>query len=184
MDRGVVTPNWKSRVSAAQPAAAVETRSIGTSGRSAADSPFVIDKSGQWWKGEDFNDLSEFITAYSAQNYPTQRVVQSRCESCGSTRLRLRFDDDEGGAESTCVECGAVRLLLDSEEYWEDADPADASCPCGGEEFEVGVGFSLRDDGDVRWVYIGGRCTSCGVLGVFADWKIDYAPTDHLLTNV
>jgi hypothetical protein len=57
-----------------------------------------------------------------------------------------------------------------------------AQCPCGDEAFEVGVAFSLREDGDVRWITVGGLCVACGVLGAYADWKIDYSPTDHLLT--
>jgi hypothetical protein len=65
-----------------------------------------------------------------------------------------------------------------------DADPGDAACPCGGEIFNVAVGFALRDDGDVRWVYVGLRCTKDGILGVYADWKIDFSPTVHLLDRV
>ncbi|MFR9780329.1 hypothetical protein ACL02O_30285 [Micromonospora sp. MS34] len=68
-----------------------------------------------------------------------------------------------------------------SADYWQDADPDECVCPCGGEAFQVAVGFALRADGEVRWVSIGMRCTRDGVLGVYADWKIDYSPTDHLL---
>lgn len=49
--------------------------------------------------------------------------------------------------------------------------------------FTVGVGFALRDDGDVRWISIGLLCVQDGTLGVYADWKIDYSPTDHLLSG-
>ena len=140
----------------------------------------MIDKSGQWWRGDGFDDLVEYIRVYSAESYAAERVIQSRCESCGSTTMRLRFDDEEGGAERLCASCGTARLLLDSDDYWADATPDDAACPCGAEEFEVGVGYALRDDGDVRWAYVGGRCVACGVLGVYTDWKIDYSPTHHL----
>ena len=50
--------------------------------------------------------------------------------------------------------------------------------------FGIGVAFSLRDDGDVRWITVGGRCVACGGLGAYTDWKIDYSPTNHLLTAV
>lgn len=57
-------------------------------------------------------------------------------------------------------------------------------CPCGGEEFEAAVAFSLGDDGSVRWVTLGLRCVGDGFSAVYADWKIDYSPADHLLTMV
>ena len=144
----------------------------------------MIDKTGQWWKGDSYADVVEYITEYSAENYAAARIEQSRCRSCSGTSLSLRFDDEEGGAETTCSSCGTTQLLLDSRDYWEDANPDEAACPCGGEVFEIGVGFSLRDDGDVRWVYVGGRCVACGVLGVYTDWKIDYSPTEHLFKQV
>ncbi|SPL94568.1 unnamed protein product [[Actinomadura] parvosata subsp. kistnae] len=43
------------------------------------------------------------------------------------------------------------------------------------------MGFALRGDGEVRWVSVGLRCLRDGSLGVYADWKIDYSPTAHLL---
>lgn len=46
--------------------------------------------------------------------------------------------------------------------------------------FNVRVGFSRRDNGSVRWVYIGNRCTGCEALGSYLDWKIDYEPTDKM----
>lgn len=144
----------------------------------------MLDKSGNWWKGDDFTDLRDFVQAYSAENFATARVEQSRCGDCGGSSLRLRVDDEEGGAEKSCPRCGTSALLLDSEDYWEDADPGDASCPCGHEVFEVGVGFALRDDGDIRWVYVGARCVACGTLGVYADWEIDYSPTANLFNKI
>lgn len=40
--------------------------------------------------------------------------------------------------------------------------------------------FAHREDHSVKWVTVGGRCLGCGVLGAYADWKIDYDATDHL----
>lgn len=93
-------------------------------------------------------------------------------------------DDVEGGAERVCAGCGVRAFIADSEEFWEDADPGEACCPCGSEEFETAVAFSLAGDGSVRWVTVGLRCQRDGAVGVYADWKIDYGPTDHLLTMV
>jgi hypothetical protein len=47
-----------------------------------------------------------------------------------------------------------------------------------------GIAFSIADGGSVRWVTVGLRCQKDRAVGVYADWKIDYQPTDHLLTMV
>lgn len=72
--------------------------------------------------------------------------------------------------------------MLDSSEYADDAELEECACPCGGESFNLAVGYQLRDSGDVRWVYVAARCVSDGVLGCYTDWKVDYSPSEHLLT--
>ncbi|MFF3013782.1 hypothetical protein [Streptomyces sp. NPDC057939] len=111
-------------------------------------------------------------------------IVPSVCGDCGGRAFLVLFDDVEGGAEHMCVACGGRAFIADSEEFWEDVDPGEAGCPCGSREFEAAVAFSLADDGSVRWVTVGLRCRWDGAVGVYADWKIDYGPTDHLLTVV
>lgn len=145
----------------------------------------MIDRSGKWWRGDDSGDLGEYLGQFSAAaGYPATRITASRCSGCGGAEFSVELDADDGGAQRRCTACGAVAFIGDSAEHWGDAEPAQAACPCGGERFEVCVGFALRDDGDVRWIYVAARCTACGILGVYADWKIDYSPTDHLLTAV
>jgi len=143
----------------------------------------TIDKSGRWWKGEDFDDLAEYIRTLTAEGYPAERIVQSIC-ACGGTVFRLEADAEEGCARRTCVGCEATAFICDSGEYWADAEPEPVACPCGGEQFELGVGFSPRANGDVRWITVGERCTRCGILGSATDWKIDYGPTDRLFDQV
>jgi hypothetical protein len=111
-------------------------------------------------------------------------IVPSVCGGCGGRVFFVFVDDVEGGAERVCAGCGGRAFIADSEEFWEDADPGEACCPCGSEEFETAVAFSLAGDGSVRWVTVGLRCQKDGAAGVYADWKIDYGPTDHLLTMV
>src|SRR5215208_7161201 len=139
----------------------------------------MIDRSGEWWTGTDYEDLVTYLREFTAENYPANPILQSKCE-CGNQVFALEFDDNEGCARRTCTSCGRSAFIADSADYWDDAEPADAQCPCGEETFELGVAFSLRDDGDVRWITVGARCIACGVLGAYADWKIDYSPTDHL----
>jgi len=143
----------------------------------------MIDKSGEWWTGDKFQDLATYLHEFTAQGYPAGHIAQSICE-CDGRVFRLEVDDEEGCARRTCTTCGHAAFIADSAEYWTDADPGPAECPCGDDAFEVGVAFSLREDGDVRWITVGGRCVACGVLGAYADWKIDYSPTQHLLTAV
>ncbi|MFG2622565.1 hypothetical protein ACGFXC_33620 [Streptomyces sp. NPDC048507] len=110
------------------------------------------------------------------------KIVPSVCGGCGGRVFLVLFDDVEGGAARMCVACGGRAFIADSEEFWEDADPGEAGCPCGSREFETAVAFSLGNDGMVRWVTVALRCRRDGAVGVCADWKIDYGPTDHLLT--
>ena len=143
----------------------------------------AIDKSGKWWKGEDFDDLAEYIKLLTADGYPAEKVMQSVC-SCGNATFRLIADQEEGCAQRVCTACGKAVFIADSEEYWEEADPKKVRCPNWHVIFEVGVGFSFRQSGDVKWITVGQRCVKCGTLMSYVDWEIDYGPTDHLLSMV
>jgi hypothetical protein len=117
------------------------------------------------------------------------RIVPCVCAGCGGRVFSVLVNRSEGGAERECTRCGSRAFIADSEEYWseeywEDEEPGPAWCPCGGEWFEAAVAFSLADDGAVRWVTVALRCFNDGVSGVYADWKISYGPTDHLLAMV
>ena len=141
----------------------------------------TIDKSGRWWKGTAFEDVAEYLRGYTADAYPAGPVVQSIC-ACGHTLFGLDGDADEGCARRTCASCKQTAFIADSGEYWEDAEPKRLTCRvCRGRVFEVGVAFSLRDDGEVRWITVGHRCVRCNVLGSFVDWKIDYVPSTQLI---
>ncbi|MGV9310588.1 hypothetical protein ACWDR0_00130 [Streptomyces sp. NPDC003691] len=117
-------------------------------------------------------------------------IVPSVCRACGGRTFLVLVN--ASGAERKCSGCDATAFIADTGEYWDDGEDADwegdepglAGCPCGGEEFEAAVAFSLGADGEVRWVTVGLRCTDDGFCGVYADWKIDYSPTGHLLTLV
>ena len=143
----------------------------------------TIDKSGKLWRGEDFADLADYIRQFRAEGYPVSKVVESVCDHCSGRAFRVLVDDTEGCAQRVCVGCGAAAFIADSAEYWEDADPEECECPCGGDAFAAAVGFALGDDGDVRWISIGLRCQADNTLGVYADWKVNYGPSGHLLSQ-
>jgi hypothetical protein len=143
----------------------------------------TIDTSGKWWKGSGPDDLDEYLRLIAPQEigYPLHAFRSSRC-ACGSQEFRLCADLDEGGAERTCTGCGIAHLMCDSADVWDEAEPRRWRCVCKRDAGNVAVGFSLREDGnDVRWILIGVRCTSCGVLSTYGDWKIDYSPSLALL---
>ena len=104
---------------------------------------------------------------------------------CGKAVFALIHAGDAGGAMRICVACKREHLIGDSGEYWDDAEAAECACPCGNETFEVAAGFAFyADSKDVRWIYIGLRCTRCEQSGVYVDWKIDYSPSHQLLDQV
>lgn len=140
---------------------------------------------GDLWRGTEPQDLDEFLADFTADQYPAKTIVHARCEACSGVEFDVRLDDDEGCAERTCGACGSTFALLDSADHLEEADLGDAACPCGGERFNIAVGFAqMADTDEVRWVYLALRCIADGTLGCYADWKIDYAPSMHLLGAV
>ena len=143
----------------------------------------AIDTNGKWWKGTDFTDLAEYVRLLTADDYPAEKVLQCVCV-CSNTTFRLIADQDDGCAQRICTACGQAAFICDSEEYWDEAAPKRVRCPYGHTVFELGVGFSFRENGDVKWITIGQRCVKCGVLASYVDWKINYGPTDHLLSMV
>ena len=124
--------------------------------------------------------LAEFLRG-AVDSRPV-KIVPCECSDCGGRVFFVLLDDDQGAAERECADCGGRAFIADSEEFWPDADPGAAACPCGGEEFEAAVAFSMGDDGSVRWITVGLRCQQDQAVGVYVDWKIDYGPTDHLLS--
>jgi hypothetical protein len=144
----------------------------------------AIDKSGDVWRGESASDLAEYMRDYEAGGYLVGPVVEAVCSGCQGKAFKLRVDDEEGCAERVCAACGKAALMLDSEDYWDDARPKAVVCQCGTDLLEVSAAFSMRANGDVRWVSIGTRCTADGRLDCCADWKIDYGPSADLLERV
>ena len=144
----------------------------------------AIDTSGRSWRGESTSDLTEYLQLAEPGGYRVDRVLPAICGDCASTIFKLRADGDEGGVERTCARCASRVLMLDTGDHWDDMNPTRIKCPCGGDSFEVSGGFSLRPDGEIRWVSVGLRCVDDGVLGSCADWKIGYGPTRYLLARV
>ncbi|WP_432941039.1 hypothetical protein ACQPXM_32795 [Kribbella sp. CA-253562] len=108
-------------------------------------------------------------------------------EARGGGELRAVGEARGGGELRAVGEArggGELRAVGEAHGGGELRAVGEAVCPCGGEEFEIAVGFTERMDGELGWVYIALRCTADGVLGLYADWKISSAPTRKLLDLV
>lgn len=143
----------------------------------------AADTSGDYWRGDDLDDVAEYLRAYKAGRYAPAQVVEFACPQCRGLAFEVLADAAEGCAQLTCQACGTMSFAADSGEHWEGSAPAPVLCPCGGKSFAAAIGFALRRDGDVRWISVGTRCLADGTLGAPADWKIDYSPSAHLIES-
>jgi hypothetical protein len=147
----------------------------------------ALKKQGKYWYGDDHTDVRAELESYSRQNaYPIDNYVDVKCK-CGKDRFYLLTDEDAGVAVRQCVNCGDEHLMGDSADYSDEAEVGQHECICEKDKFEIVAGIhryrnddnSLSDD--VRWLYIGCRCPSCGLVGCYADWKNEFNDYAKLL---
>ena len=142
----------------------------------------AIDTGGKWWRGETVEDLADYLRALTADAYPADEIRRCVCAACGSEEFLLRIRAEEGGAMRTCAHCGSQHFIADSEQTWGRAKGTASPCPvCKHAVLNVVVGFSLRQNRDVRWVTVAERCVACGVLGSSIDWGVSYGPSHDLV---
>ena len=133
----------------------------------------AIDRSGKWWRGGSSADIEEYLRAYTSDGYSIVYYRACVC-LCGSVDFTLEKDSSDQ-ARRNCAQCEARHYIADAEEYWEPGRPKKWKCiECRGTVCNVGVGFAGYDDDPtgIKWIYTGERCTTCGILGSFADWKV------------
>ncbi|CAN7191581.1 hypothetical protein [Mesorhizobium sp. LjNodule214] len=145
----------------------------------------TVDTTGKWWVGSEPSDIAEFLRGYASEGYEVDEFRLARCR-CGFTSFLLDADDDEGVARRTCTVCGSEHFICDSQEFWDESEPERWVCiECDSEAANIGVGFSnYPKRGGVRWLYVGVRCSACGVLGCFAGWKVGTSDSMDLLDKV
>jgi len=143
----------------------------------------AIDKSKKYWRGDAAEDVVEFLDEYSENE--VSKVVIIKCRQCDYDIFTFKIDADKEVIEVTCTACNKKRLLLDSEKCLEKSDPKDTKCSgCKKDRYNLAVGFVHRRNGEVKRVYIGHRCSSCGVLESCGDWGINYGSTKEMEENV
>ncbi|WP_051366975.1 hypothetical protein [Hamadaea tsunoensis] len=143
----------------------------------------MIDSNGRFWRGENFDDLVEYLREFQPGGYPVEHVNELTCPECAGGTFYVEADDTEGAALARCAACQTIQYIADSVDYADEADLVECACPCANETFAIAVGYALRHDQEIRWISVGLRCIQDGILGVYADWKIDYSPSRHLLTT-
>ena len=126
----------------------------------------MIDKSRHYWYVDSPDDIDEYLREYS--ECPSIEVKPVICNNCGNDALHLRVDQNEDAIQEIEDIAAQVRKCHD----------------CKTKEYNIRVGFIRRENGSVKWVYIGNRCTNCGLLGSYLDWKISYEPTDKMEINI
>ncbi len=147
----------------------------------------ALQKRGKWWYGDSQADIrDELIRVWKLNEYIPTQFADAQCV-CGGRLFRLRLDEEAGAAIRVCTRenCAQSHPIADSDEYLEDADLEECACPCGEEKFEITVGVHLYEGSDdVKWLYLGCRCPSCGVTGNYGDWKNEFIDYRKLLARV
>src|SRR4051812_36926020 len=91
----------------------------------------ALTKRGKYRYGENRADIRAEILRYSKTNaYVAEHFADAACV-CGGKVFRLVLDDTEGAAVRTCVGCAAEHPIGDSDEYLDEAELEECSCPCG-----------------------------------------------------
>jgi hypothetical protein len=145
----------------------------------------TLRKSGKHYYGDSQDDIRDEMLRYSQLNeYVVQHFANAIC-ACGTRTFRLLLDDSEGAAVRICTQCNNKHPIGDSQELLEDASLEECACPCGAESFEITIEVSLYDNSeDVKWLYVGRRCSTCGLTAVYGDWKNELIGYRELLTRV
>ena len=135
--------------------------------------------------GDAQADIRAELLRYSKLNgYLATHFGDAACK-CGGCRFRLFMDDNEGAAVRECVSCRERHPIGDSDEYLADASLEECECPCGSDTFEITAGVSLyQNSDDVRWLYVGCRCPSCGLTACYGDWKNEFTGYQKLLQQI
>ena len=143
----------------------------------------MIDRTPEYWTGDSPDDIDEWLGEYT--ELTDLKVKPVHCRSCGGNAFKLRVDQDEGAIQVICGSCGKKKILLDGEDVWKECRLRAIKCPsCKEALHNVRIGFQYRNNGEVKWVYVGNRCVSCGLLGSVVDWHVTYGPTEEMENNI
>lgn len=142
-------------------------------------------KRGDRWYGKTQADIRPELLRYSGLNgYTAEHFADAVCE-CGTRSFRLHLDDTQGVAVRVCPSCRREHPIGDSAGYLADAELEECECTCGGGDFEITAGVALYEGTeDVRWLYLGCRCSACGLTACYGDWECEVDDYRELLGRV
>lgn len=131
----------------------------------------ALKKRGKYWYGDSQEDIRGELVRYGKLDDEVPTHFQDVKCACGSITFALRIDGEEGAAIRRCKVCDREHSICDGDEIASAAQLQSAECICGQDAFEITVGVSLQDSSeDVRWIYVGCHCPTCGMLGNYGDW--------------
>jgi len=137
--------------------------------------------------GTDASDLDELLGQDDGhEGFVAERVVHAVCGGCEGKVFFFAYDLGGGDhyVERRCVACGNRYVMLDASYAAPAEEPFIANCTCCREEFEIAVGFSQDDTGEVEYVSIALRCIADGLMYIHSDWLVSQSPSAYLLTQV
>jgi len=146
---------------------------------------FMIEER-DFWYGTEPKDVEEYVAAWGGscgEKISKKHIVS--CDSCSNDQFQLRYNSNEGIVKVICTNCGAEKWIFDSKENKKGIRLYHKKCSFDkNSTFNIGVGFSYRDTGEVRHVFISERCCKCHVLSSTTDWRINYSPTEEYEKNI
>jgi hypothetical protein len=140
----------------------------------------ALRKKGDRWHAANVADLDQYLLRHvlgrHCRDVP-HRVVHARCAGCGAETFDL-FRDDGERILRACTACQAQHKVCDLDGKCDADSAGEIVCPCMYSACAVAVGFALMDppeggteeDGPVGYLYVAGRCTECGLCGVYSEW--------------
>lgn len=114
-------------------------------------------------------DILKPLNDYATRNGEVVDCWEQLICPCGDSLFQLYSDDNEGGAYCVCPRCRTEHDIENSRNYV--VSLVRNVCSCNSELLEIYVGKSVYPDTtEPKWVYVGGACPRCGVIGVYVDW--------------
>jgi hypothetical protein len=140
----------------------------------------ALKKKGDWWHAATAADLDQYLLRHVLGRHcrgVPHRVAHARCAACGAGKFDL-FTDEGERVLRVCTACEAEHWVCNLDGKGDPESAGEIVCTCMNSECEVAVGFALMDppeggteeDGPVGHLYVAGRCTECGLCGVYSEW--------------
>lgn len=131
--------------------------------------------------------LKSQIVEYSEENkHLAEQFASAQCTKCQSDTFTVVMNENEGVAVRICTSCDREHGIGDSSELIDEVDEVyPIECSCEENEFKIMAGVAITKSGDkARWFYLGCECVSCGLSGVYGDWRSEAKSYQKLLDRV